>query len=61
MTEQEKYDKFWAVFAEKLSDIQNEYNNLSEANKRRASETAKFTLATYGITGLFQLIQNPPK
>ena len=61
MTEQEKYAKFWAVFAEKLSDVQKEYNDLSDDNKRRVSETAKCTLTAYGINWLFQLIQNPPQ
>ena len=61
MTEQEEYAKFWAVFIEKVTDIQSEYNNLSEYNKHRVFETVNATFITYGVAGLSQLIQNPPR
>ena len=61
MTEQEQYLKFWQTFTEKAIDIQKEYSELSDANKRRAESAAQCALRLHGIAGLFELVKNPPR
>ena len=61
MTEQERYNKFWRTFAEKIADIQAEYGKLSDANKRQVDCVIQCTLKAYSVPGFAEFIRNPPQ
>ena len=48
------YTKFWRKFYQKSEEILNEYNNLSNENKRKAFLDTEKIFASYGIAGVME-------
>lgn len=52
--EMKDYIKFWAKFSQKVEEILNEYNNLSDENKKKATLEAQSIFMMQGITGVLE-------
>lgn len=52
--EMKDYIKFWAKFSQKAEEILNEYNNLSDENKKKATLEAQSIFMMQGITGVME-------
>ena len=51
MNEEEKYKQFWAKFSRSITELQNDFNNMSDSNKLRIKSDIQNTLVSYGIVG----------
>lgn len=56
--ERKDYIKFWEKFSQKAEKILNEYNNLSDENKKRATLKAQRIFIVQGIAGIMELGKN---
>ncbi len=54
MQETKDYIKFWTKFSQKTEEILNEYNNLSDENKKRATFDAQRIFMMQGIAGVME-------
>lgn len=50
MSEEEKYKQFWEKFSKSMSELQNDFNNMSDNNKIRIISDMQNVLIGYGIT-----------
>lgn len=58
MQEMKDYIKFWTKFSQKTEEILNEYNNLSDENKKRATLEAQRIFMMQGIAGVMEFGKN---
>ena len=56
--EMKDYIKFWIKFSQKAEEILNEYNNLSDENKKKATLEAQRIFMMQGIAGIMELGKN---
>ncbi|MBE6738652.1 MAG: hypothetical protein E7566_08430 [Ruminococcaceae bacterium] len=52
MNKEQEYIKFWMNIKEKVDDIKDDYNNLSQENKFRVDNDIKELFRVYGIKNI---------
>lgn len=61
MNEQQEYIKFWTGIMEKVNEVQNDYNHLSNANKQRADNAKNAMLHANTLADIIQILYEQTK
>ena len=58
MNKEQEYIKFWANIIDKLNDIEKDYNNLSDENKRRADSVRDAVFQARSLADAIQIVHS---
>ena len=58
MNKEQEYIKFWTSIMNKIDEIEKEYNNLSDENKRRADSVRDTILRAHTFVDAIQIIHS---
>lgn len=58
MNKEQEYIKFWMSFIDKMNEVQKDYNNLSEENKRRADSVKNVVIRAHFLEEAIQIVRS---
>lgn len=58
MNKEQEYIKFWMSLIDKMNEVQKDYNNLSEENKRRADSVRDAIIRAYSLEEAIQIVRS---
>ena len=58
MNKEQEYIKFWMSFIDKMNEVQKDYNNLSEENKRRADSVRDAVIRAHSLEEAIQIVRS---
>lgn len=61
MNDNQEYVKFWLNIKNKCEEVQKDYNDLSNENKRRVDNLSNLILSTQSISQVVNIINNQIK
>lgn len=61
MNNEQEYLKFWANVMDKINEIEKEYNNLSDENKRRVDSVKEIILHAHTYSDVLQVLYTQMK
>lgn len=58
MDKEQEYIKFWLSLIDKMNEVQKDYNNLSEENKRRADSVRDAIICAHSLEEVIQIVRS---